>query len=151
MKHTRDEVIDRTIREFERLDLIVDRLADADWHRALGRSESKDPWTVKDAVAHVTYWKANALRVLRGEPRPTEERGLSSTQANHLVFRRWHDVPPTDVLAWHRRVQDELLAALRDAPDEWYSGKDHGPDWPYDLDGHAARHRVRDIERVLAQ
>ena len=58
--------------------------------------------------------------------------------------------PPVQVLAWHRQVQEDALAALREAPDEWFSGKEHRAEWPFDLDGHSAYHRVKDIERALA-
>jgi hypothetical protein len=55
------------------------------------------------------------------------------------------------VLLWHRQVHVDLLAALRAAPDRWYSRRDRGPDWPFDLDGHSAEHRVKDIERALTR
>ena len=48
-------------------------------------------------------------------------------------------------------VQKDVLAALREAPAEWFSKRDHSPDWPYDLLGHSASHRVKDIERALAK
>jgi hypothetical protein len=54
------------------------------------------------------------------------------------------------VLAWHRQVQEDVLAALQAAPDEWFSARERNSDWPYDLDGHSAYHRVKDIERALA-
>ena len=50
MRHTRGEVIKRTIREFERLDRLVNNLTDEDWNRLLSRPGTKDPWTVKDAL-----------------------------------------------------------------------------------------------------
>ena len=43
MRHTREEVIKRTIREFERLDRLVKNLTDEDWNRLLARPETKDP------------------------------------------------------------------------------------------------------------
>ncbi len=54
MRHTREEVIKRTIQEFERLDRLVNNLTDEDWNRLLPRPETKDPWTVKDALALMT-------------------------------------------------------------------------------------------------
>jgi hypothetical protein len=53
-------------------------------------------------------------------------------------------------VAWHREVQADVLAALREAPDAWFSARERGAPWPVDLDGHSAYHRVRDIERTLA-
>jgi hypothetical protein len=151
MRHTRAEVVDRTIREFERLDGLLAGLTDADWAGRVPRPESKDPWTVQDAVAHVTYWKANTARIIRRQRRAAEERGLNLTATNHLVYVRWRDRAPAEVMAWHHQVHADVLAALRDAPDAWFGGREHEPEWPGDLDGHSAQHRVQDVERALAQ
>jgi len=150
MHHNRAEVIARTVAEFERLDRLVADLTDAQWERRLLRPESKDPWTVKDALAHITHWKAEATRVARRQPRPEEERGLDANQINHIVYLRWKDRSPREVLAWHRQVQQEALAALHDAPEQYFGGRERGPGWPGDLDGHSVYHRVKDIERALA-
>jgi hypothetical protein len=150
MRHDRDEVIERTIREFELLDQVVSGLAGEDWERLVPRPETKEPWTVKDALAHITHWKADVARSARGQRRPPEERGLSENDGNHLIYMRWYNRSPQEVLAWHRQVQGDLLAALRAAPEEWFSGRDRRTEWPYDLDGHSAYHRIKDIERALA-
>ncbi len=150
MRHTREEVIERTIQEFEALDQLVGNLTDQDWARLVPRSETKDPWTVKDALAHITHWKADVARSIRKQPVPPEERGLNITEGNHLVYMRWRERSPQEVLAWHRQVQEDVLAALREAPEAWFSGKEHKAEWPNDLDGHSAYHRVKDIEEALA-
>jgi len=150
MRHNREEVIERTIREFEALDHLVASLSNEAWERLLPRSETKDPWTVKDALAHITHWKADVARSVRGQRIPPEERGLGYIEGNHLIYLRWRNRSPQEVLAWHRQVQQDLLAALRAAPDAWFSGRERSPEWPSDLDGHSAYHRVKDIERALA-
>jgi hypothetical protein len=149
MQHTREEVIQRTIREFQLLDNLVANLNDEEWQLSLPRPETKDPWTVKDALAHITHWKADVARSARRQSRPAEERRLETNDANHLIYARWHDRSPQQVLAWHRQVQEDVLAALREAPDEWFSGRKRKEEWPYDLDGHSAYHRIRDIQRTL--
>jgi hypothetical protein len=151
MHHNREEVLKRTIREFELLDDLVANLTDEQWGRSLLRPESKDPWTVKDALAHITHWKADVVRSARRIPRPPEERGLNETEGNHLIYVRWRDRSPQEVLAWHRQVQEDLLVVLREAPDEWFSSKERRPEWPSDLDGHSTYHRVKDIKRALAK
>jgi hypothetical protein len=150
MRHNREEVIERTIREFELLDHLVASLSNEDWERLLLRPETKDPWTVKDALAHITHWKADVVRSARRQPIPPEERGLGETDGNHLIYMRWRDRSPQEVLAWHRQVQEDVLVALREAPEEWFSGKERRLEWPFDLDGHSTYHRVKDIERALA-
>jgi hypothetical protein len=150
MRHTREQVLDRTTREFELLDHLVSGLTDEQWQRSLSRPEAKEPWTVKDALAHITHWKADAARSARRQPVPPEERGLGEGEANHLIYLRWRGRSPQEVLAWHRQVQQDALAALREAPEAWFSGKERRAEWPFDLDGHSAEHRVKDIERALA-
>jgi len=149
MRHTREEVTKRTILEFERLDHLVNNLTDEDWNRLLTRPETKDPWTVKDALAHITHWKADVVRKVKKQLLPVEEKGLSWTDGNHLVYERWRDRSPREVLVWHRQVQKDLLVALHEAPEEWFSGKERRPKWPFDLDGHSTYHRVKDIEQAL--
>ncbi len=149
MRHTRKEVIDRTLREFKLLERLVAKLSEEDWGRLVPRPETKDAWTVKDAVAHITYSKADVIRSARKQARPAQMRGLNVTDENHLIYVRWRKRPPQEVLAWHRQVQKDVLAALRAAPDEWFSGKERRADWPFDLDGHSAYHRVKDIEEAL--
>jgi uncharacterized damage-inducible protein DinB len=148
MRHKREEVIERTIREFELLDQLVADLSDEDWEQPLLRPETKDPWTVKDALAHITHWKADVILSIKGMRHPPEEQGIN--EGNHLIYIRWRDRTPEEVLAWHRQVQEELLAALEAAPEEWFSKRERRQEWPNDLDGHSAYHRVKDINRALA-
>lgn len=150
MLHTREEVIDRITREFELLDHLVKNLSDDEWNRPLLRSETKDPWTVKDALAHITHWKADTARSIRRQPTPADERGLGINDGNHLVYLRWRDRSPQEVLDWHRKVQQDVLTALKEAPERWFSSRQRSPQWPFDLEGHSTYHRVKDIERALA-
>jgi len=149
MRHTRKDVTERTQREFRLLDRLVKRLKPADWRRRVPRPETKDPWTVKDALAHILYWKEHSARVFRGEKRPAEMKGLEVNQINALIYRRWRKRRPADVVTWHRRVQAEVVQSLKTRPDDWFGGKERGPSWPGDFDGHSAWHRVRDIEAAL--
>lgn len=150
MRHRREDVIERAVREYEALERVVAGLTEAQWALPVPRPETKDPWTVKDVLAHITHWKADVARKARGERPPAEERGLTETEGNRLVYGRWRERPPQEVLAWHRQVHEDVLAALREAPDEWFSGRERRAEWPYDVDGHLADHRVKDIERALA-
>ena len=75
MLHTKRGVLARTRREFATLDRLVSRLTPADWKRRVPRPPTRDPWTVKDALAHIVYWKEHSARVFRGERRLPEMRG----------------------------------------------------------------------------
>lgn len=150
VRHTRSEVAERARREFELLDSLVARLRPEDWQRRVPRPETRDPWTVKDALAHIVYWKAHTARVIRGERRPPEARGLAITQLNRQVYERWRDRPPQEVVAWHRQVHEDVMWTLAAKPEEWFERRERSPWWPGDLDGHSADHRMKDIERALA-
>ncbi len=149
MRHNRAEVIERVTREFKLLDRLVASLSDEDWQRLVPRPETKERWKVKDALAHIVYWKADVARQVRGQRRPPEIRGLSTTESNHVVYVQWRERTPQELLAWHRQVHKDIIAALKAAPDEWFSSKDRDPDWPGDLTSHSSWHRVRDIEQAL--
>ena len=60
MRHTKREVLARTRREFAILDRLVSRLGPADWKRRAPRPPARDAWTVKDALAHIVYWKEHS-------------------------------------------------------------------------------------------
>jgi hypothetical protein len=151
MPHTRAEVIRRANREFKLLDRLVSRLTAAQWKKPVPRAETKDAWTVKDSLAHITHWKAAVTLSARGERKPPEERGLDITKGNRLVYLRWRKRSAKEVLAWHRQVHADLLVALRAAPDDWYSRPSRSANWPFDLDGHSAEHRLKDIERAVTK
>lgn len=149
MRHNREEVIRRTIQEFERLDHLVNNLTDEDWYRVLTRPKTKDPWTVKDALAHITHWKADTVRKIKRKSIPIEEKGLNWTDGNRLVYELWRDRSPQEVLTWHKRIQEEVISALKEAPAAWFTDKDRRKEWPFDLDGHSSYHRINDIEHAL--
>ena len=122
----------------------------ADWRRRVPRPPGRDVWTVKDALAHIVYWKAHTARVLCGERRPPELRGLDVNEINHLVFTRWRRRRPSAIVAWHRDVHREVLHVLAGVPATAFSRRGRSVEWPADLDGHSAAHRRKDIEAALA-
>jgi hypothetical protein len=151
MRHSRQEVLERTLREFEALDGLIARLEPDDWNWPVPRPESKDPWTIKDTLVHIVYWKSHTARVIRGQRRPAELRGLDVPAINHLIYERWRDRDADDVIGWHREVHAEVLAALAARPEAWFGRRELHPGWPGDLDGHSAAHRLKDIEAALGR
>src|SRR5262249_24590541 len=149
MRHTRKAVIDRTRGEFRKLDRLVPRLRPTGRTRRGPRPEARDPWTVKDALAHIVYWKEHTARVIRGERRLPEMRGLDVNRINRLIYTRWHRRPPREVVAWHRQVHADVLRTLASTPAAWFGRRERSPEWPADLDGHSAAHRMKDIEAAL--
>src|SRR6058998_1211458 len=104
----------------------------------------------EDALAHIVYWKEHSARVFRGERRLPEMRGLDVPQINRLIYRRWYRRRPAEVVAWHRRVQRDVLEALAANPPEWFSRRERSPKWPLDFDAHSADHRRDDIEAAIS-
>jgi mycothiol maleylpyruvate isomerase-like protein len=149
MRHTRKQVVARTRREFAELDRLVVRLRPADWTRRVPRPPTRDPWTVKDALAHIVYWKEHSARVIRGERRLPEMRGLDVDQINRVIYRRWHRRRPAEVLRWHRRAHADVLRTLARTPAAWFGRRERSSRWPADFDGHSADHRVKDIAAAL--
>jgi mycothiol maleylpyruvate isomerase-like protein len=149
MRHTKKTVIARTRREFAILDRLVARLRTADWKRRVPRPPTRDPWTVKDALAHIVYWKEHSARVFRAERRLPEMRGLDVNAINRLIYRRWRRRRPSELVAWHRQVQQDVLKTLAANPPAWFSRRQRSPQWPLDFDGHSAGHRRDDIEAAL--
>jgi hypothetical protein len=150
MRHTKRGVIARTRREFAVLDRLVKRLRAADWTRRVPRPPTRDPWTVKDALAHIVYWKEHSARVFRGERRLPEMRGLDVNAINRLIYLRWRRRPPRELVAWHRQVQKAVMKTLAANPPAWFSRRDRSPTWPLDFDAHSTDHRRGDIEAALA-
>jgi len=151
VRHTKREVLARTRREFATLDRRVSSLKPADWKRRVPRPPTRDPWTVKDALAHIVYWKEHSARVFRGERRLPEMRGLDVNQINRLVYVRWRRRRPLELVTWHRRVHLDVLKTLARNPSAWFSGRQRSPAWPLDFDGHSAAHRTRDLEAALTR
>src|SRR5207249_5647969 len=150
MRHSKKDVIARTRREFAALDRLVARLRPADWKRRVPRPPTRDPWTVKDALAHIVYWTEHSARVFRGERRLPEMRGLDVNQINRLVYRRWRHRRSGELLAWHRRVHADVLKTLARNLEEGFGRRQRSPQWPLDFDWHSAAHRMNDIEAELS-
>ena len=150
MRHKKRDVIARTRREFAILDRLVKRLRAADWKRRVPRPPTRDPWTVKDALAHIVYWKEHSARVFRGERRLPEMRGLDVNAINRLIYLRWRRRQPRELVTWHRHVQKDVMKTLAANPPAWFSRRDRSPKWPLDFDAHSADHRRDDIEAALA-
>jgi hypothetical protein len=150
MRHTRAEVTDRARQEFEAFDKLVASLGPADWKRLVPRPETKDPWTIKDALAHIVYWKLHTARVFRGERRPPHLKGLDVPRINKVIYEEWRSRSPHELVEWHRDVQRQVLEAIEGKPDEWFGRRERSEYWPGDFDGHSAEHRRKDIEAALA-
>jgi hypothetical protein len=150
--HNKRETIARVGKEYRALDRVVRRLGtrglneDVPGFGARARIR-RELWTRKDALAHVVEWRRNALRTLRKESPDPELKGLRIDRRNRKLYERWHARPARDVVAFHRRIHRETIAAMRALPDEYFR-KRLSPIWPNDLVGHSAEHRRRHLETL---
>jgi hypothetical protein len=91
--------------------LEVMRAARSNWEALVaeaGEARLTEPgvegdWSLKDIIAHITYfetWATNCLMAIRrGEPLPQSEyKGLSVDEENALIYERQRSLPLADVL-----------------------------------------------------
>lgn len=152
--HTKRRTIARVETEYRALDRVVRRLGTRGLTRDIpgfgARARiRRERWKAKDALAHIVEWKRQALRGVRSEASDPELRRLPIDRKNRVLYERWHRRPAREVIAYHRSVHREVVAALRARPEAYYAKK-RSPHWPGDLLGHAAGHRRRHLEPLLA-
>lgn len=96
-----------------------------DWLLALSEAQltlpGKDGWSVKDHLAHLTFWEQKMVRShLNGEPEHAIL-GLSAEDAarvdsadaiNDLVYRRNRDRSASEILAEAWRIHNETVAQI---------------------------------------
>ena len=147
--HTRNSVIERVETEFEALEAVIASMSDQDFDRPSFLRFRREDWTIKDAISHVSAWARAMVRSLEGKPRRQPGTALPVNATNAAVYAEWHDRSPAEVVAELRSVRAAAIAALRQRPDEFFSGRARSPRWPGDLTGHVREHRVRHVEEPL--
>jgi hypothetical protein len=148
--HTKQSVIRRVQREYEALDRVIRSLARGGLDRPVpgfgARARvRRERWTYKDTLAHILFWKQWQMETIAHRPHAEKPQGLTVHDENRWIYQRSHKRSARAVIAWHRRLQREVLEALRAAPSATFTAKLSGQ-WPYDLDGHVAAHRKRHLE-----
>lgn len=138
--------------EYRALDRVVRRLSDRLREPVPGFGArariSRERWTGKDALAHIVAWKHHQLRRLARQPPDMTIRGRPIAVQNRVLYARWHRRSLRDVIAYHRRIHREVMAALRARPTSYFTDPPRSPPWPNDLIGHSAQHRERHLESL---
>ena len=155
IRHTKRDTLARVVAEYRALDRAVRRLGERGLREPVpgfgARARiRRERWLAKDALAHIVEWKRQALRGLRHEPSDPTLRGLPIDRKNRLLYERWHRRSVAAVVAYHREVHREVVAALRSRREEFFREPPRSPSWPNDLIGHPRGHRERHLE-ALAQ
>ena len=149
VRHDKAATIARVRAEYRALDRLVRRMVPADFRRRVFQSETRESWTAKDALAHISAWKWNMQRALAKEPRPPGPRAPTVAEANSRIYRRWYRRPAAEVVVDMRAAQRAVLRTLRALPDEYFTGRARSSQWPFDLVGHSTEHRQGHLEKAL--
>ncbi len=93
----------------------------------LGASRLTEPglpgeWTVRDVVAHVSFWQCRLLRILDGETLafalPGEDYETALNRINDEVYRQSMNMPASEVLSAYTASRDRVLATLQELSEE---------------------------------
>jgi uncharacterized protein (TIGR03083 family) len=99
----------------------------AEWDQVLSRIDEvrmsvpgvAGEWSVKDVVAHVTWYEREMVGVLTAHALAGSDLwDLPTDERNQMLFEQNRQRPLGDVLAEARQVFDQLLAAMRSLSDE---------------------------------
>jgi|SRR5579885_905045 len=103
------------------------------------RSGVTEGWSVKDHLAHLTWWEQRVIRMLGGAPDPIDAipgENKSEDDINAYVFAQNHARSLADVRAAFDASYQEMLQLIATAPDDvftkyhdWISGNS---DYHYD-------------------
>ena len=152
MRHTRRGTLRRVEAEYRALDRVVRRLGERLREPVPGFGARarirRERWTGKDALAHIVAWKHHQLRTLARQRHDMTIRGRPIAVQNRVLYTRWHRRSVRDVIAYHRRIHREVMAALRARPTSYFTDPPRSPMWPNDLIGHSAEHRERHLESL---
>jgi uncharacterized protein (TIGR03083 family) len=92
----------------------------------LTREGAVGAWSVKDILAHLTWWEQDSLRGLRGEPDEDILAGeeWNTDRANARMVERSRPRPLAEVLAAFTASYAELVSALEALPEERFAADD---------------------------
>ena len=83
-------------------------------------------WSVRDIIAHVSWWEEEALRhlpLIREGGRPprysVEYGGIDAFNA--LMTEKRRHLPLEEILRQHDEIHERLIAYVRDAPEELFA------------------------------
>ncbi len=136
----RADLLRRSRDEHERLEAILATLGDEQMTTPGVAGE----WTVKDHLAHITWWEQRVIRVLgHGEPDPLDAMPIedkSTDGINADVYAQNRDRSLADVRASFDDSYQQMLRLIETVPDEVFA--DQRRDWiSGNADGHYEEHR----------
>lgn len=144
-QHIRDDLLRRSRESHAQLEALLAPLSDAD----LTRPGVTDDWSVKDHLAHITWWEQRIIRGLRDnapdllETLPNVD-PTDTDAINAAVFAANHNHPLAEVRSAFAVSYQEMLTLIETLPDDVFTER---YDW---LDGNAASHYDEHIQMFRA-
>lgn len=103
---------------YDRLDATLANLSDAQMTSPGGGGGE---WTVKDALAHLSWWERYTLRRLDGAPQLMQDGEDSNAildSTNQRVYEEYHQQSLAEVLAEFREAFRQIRAAVEALPED---------------------------------
>src|SRR5689334_5116519 len=135
VQQRRDDLLRRAREEHTKLEEVLATFSDEEQTRPGVTSD----WSVKDHLAHLTWWEQRVIRMLGGAPDPIDAmpgENKSEDDINAYVFAQNHARSLADVRASFDASYQEMLNLIETAPDDvftkyhdWISGNS---DYHYD-------------------
>jgi len=135
VRQRREDLLQRAREAHTQLEALLATFSDEEQ----SRPGVTDGWSVKDHLAHLTWWEQRVIRMLSGEPDPIDAfpgEHKSEDDINAYVFAQNHARSLADVRAAFDDSYEEMLQLIATAPDDvfvkyhdWISGNS---DYHYD-------------------
>lgn len=144
---TREALLLRAQDHHEALDTLLASLTDEE----LTQPGVTDAWSVKDHMAHLTWWEQRVIRMLGGAPDPVDGiPGVSASdpedvrlaRINDHVFSEQRDLPLAVVRAAFAASYGEMLHLIQTVPDDVLAAQ---YDW---IEGNSSGHYEEHIQMV---
>lgn len=115
---TKDQLLEKVAQERGRLNSLINQVGED--RVAVPGVEGK--WSVKDIIAHITFWEERLARRLQGKPAsaPLIEgfADLTEDEENEVVYKHYQDKAWQDILVEYEDVHKQLLGGLEGLSDD---------------------------------
>jgi hypothetical protein len=116
-QHTREELLLHSRQVHEQLEALLALLSDEEQTQS---ATTEDGWTVKDHLAHLTWWEQRVIRMLGGAADPIAEipgDGEDANVVNAYVFAANRDRPLAEVRSAFDASYLAMLHVIATVPD----------------------------------
>jgi len=125
----KNEILERTEREYAAWQTLVSRLDD----RQITRQPVLENWTVKDLIAHITWYEEQMVIVLQSRALSGSDLwGIPTSERNQVIYAEYKDLPLAEVRAHAARVHTALVELLESLTADDLVDPAHFPGMPAD-------------------